>query len=67
MFHDEDTASVFAELLAANRDNLQDNINIIDRSLKLSIVQAAFNGRISYQLADGLIQYLAYRGILCKI
>lgn len=63
MNQDEITASVFAEQLAVNKENLHMNISTLDQSLKLRIVLAALDERISYQMADELIKCLGYRGI----
>lgn len=37
--------------------------NILDKELKSSIVQAALNGIILFQMAEDLITNLGYRGI----
>lgn len=63
MFFQEDTASVFAEQLAGYKDSIQNNISRVDRFLKLTIVLAALNGRVTYQLADELVKSLGYREV----
>lgn len=64
MNQDEITASCSAKTLASNnKESLLMNISTLEQSLKLRIVLASLDERISYQMADKLIKNLGYRGI----
>lgn len=63
MILEETTASVLVERLADDKEILHMNISTLDRSLKSSIVLAALDNRIPYEVADDLIKHLDYGSI----